>query len=324
MGGGIIGINIARELKARNPASRVVLLEKEKECGLHASGRNSGVIHAGFYYSPDSLKAKFTRIGNQSLTEYCDNKNIKVNKCGKLVVTKDEFELESLDELIRRGKANEIKLSEVTEKEAKELEPRARTYRRAIYSPTTSSVNPLEVLLSMKQDAQKQGIEIITGVQYLGKSDKHIITSSSKIEAKFVVNAAGLYADKIARDFGYSKNFRIIPFKGLYLYSNEGIGALRTHIYPVPNLKNPFLGVHFTVTVDGKIKIGPTAIPAFWREQYCGMDNFRLSEFMEIIFRQTGLFLSSQFDFKKLAFEETRKYFKTRMVDQAFLVDSGY
>lgn len=314
IGGGVIGINIARELKRQNHGATVTVIEKESECGSHASGRNSGVLHAGFYYTADSLKAKFTRLGNKLLTEYCEQKNLKINKCGKLVVAKDEKDQDYLDELIKRGEKNQIELHEITEKEAKEIEPRVKTDQRALFSPTTSSVDPLEVLAAMKQDALDEKVEIKTGVAYLGRKGKKVITSLGPIEAKYVVNSAGLYADKIAGDYGFSKKYRILPFKGLYLYSNDPKGSLRTNIYPVPDLRNPFLGVHFTLTVDGKAKIGPTAIPAFWREQYSGVDNFSLSEFYEIIFRQLGLFAFSKFDFKQLAFDEIRKYSKARMV----------
>src|SRR2546425_3246726 len=115
IGGGVVGLSIARELKSRHCGSKVVLVEKEAQCGLHASGRNSGVIHAGFYYSADSLKAKLTRDGNRLLTEYCEEKKIPVNKCGKLVVARDETELPQLDELLRRGKANDVVLQSITE-----------------------------------------------------------------------------------------------------------------------------------------------------------------------------------------------------------------
>lgn len=317
IGGGIIGINIARELKKIYSDSKVILIEKEKECGLHGSGRNSGVLHAGFYYSPDSLKAKFTRLGNQLLTEYCETKGIAINKCGKLVVAKDPDELNSLDELFKRGKANGIRLEEITEHEAKEIEPRVKTFGRALFSPTTSTVDPAEIMQMMKRDASNEGVAIHSDVCFIRKNAKNILTSKGIYQAGYIVNAAGLYADKIALEFGFSERYRILPFKGLYLYSNEPAGAIRTNIYPVPNLQNPFLGVHFTVTVDGKIKIGPTAIPAFWREHYNGMDNFKFSEIAEIIIRELGLFASSGFDFKRLAFEEIRKYSSSRMVSLA-------
>ena len=317
IGGGVIGINIARELKKRHHGSSVVVLEKEPDCGYHASGRNSGVLHAGFYYTADSLKARFTKRGNRLLTEYCERKNLNINKCGKLVVAKDENDLEYLDELVRRGNKNEIDLQEITEQEAKEIEPRVKTHQRALFSPTTSSVDPLEVLHSMKQDAVEEGVEMKTGVRYLRREGNKVITSDGIYEAKYFINSAGLYADHIARDFGFSEKYRILPFKGLYLYSDDLKGSLRTNIYPVPDLRNPFLGVHYTLTVDGKVKIGPTAIPAFWREQYSGFDNFYLSEFSEIIFRQMGLFAFSGFDFKRLAYEEIRKYSKNHLVSLA-------
>ena len=320
IGGGIIGINIARELKKIYNDSKVVLIEKEKECGLHASGRNSGVLHAGFYYSSDSLKAKFTRNGNKLLTDYCEAKNIAINKCGKLVVAKDSSEIKSLEELFNRGKLNGIDIEDISEEDAKKIEPRVKTFGRALFSPTTSTVDPSEVMQAMKHDATNEGIEIHYDVRFIEKRGKDIFTSKGVYQAGYIVNAAGLYADKIALVYGFSEKYRILPFKGLYLYSNEPAGAIRTNIYPVPNLKNPFLGVHFTVTVNGKIKIGPTAIPAFWREHYEGLDNFSLSEMTDILMREARLFASSGFDFKKLAIEEIRKYSSDRMVSLASML----
>jgi L-2-hydroxyglutarate oxidase len=314
LGGGIIGVSVARELKHRFQNTRVTLLEKEAACGLHASGRNSGIIHAGFYYSADSLKAKLTRAGNQAMTGYCEAKKIPLNRCGKLVVAKDQDDLSQLDELLRRGKANGVPLENLTEEEAREIEPRVKTYQRAIFSPTTSSANPRRVIEEMTRDAKKEGITIRTGAPYLRARKGVVVTPQESFSAGHVVNAAGLYADKIALDFGFSEKYRILPFKGLYLYSDEPAGAFRTNIYPVPDLRNPFLGVHFTVREDGHIKIGPTAIPALWREQYRGFDNFKFGEFIEVLFREAGLMMSSTFDFQKLALAEVQKYSRPRLV----------
>ena len=324
IGGGVIGISIARELKSRNPGSIICILEKEHQCGLHASGRNSGVLHAGFYYTADSLKARFTKEGNQRLAEYCKVKNLALKKCGKLVVAQNESELIWLDELMVRAKNNGVPLELITAEESQKIEPRAKTYQKALFSPTTASINPTELMKSLLSDAIQEGIELKTNSQYINRVGKHSIkTSNGIIEAKYVVNAAGLYADKIGKDFGFSKDHRILPFKGLYLYSNEPPGTLKTHIYPVPNLTNPFLGVHFTVTTDNKIKIGPTAIPAFWREQYKGWSNFSISELTEITLRQAGLFLSSNFDFKALAFRELKKYSKPLLISLAQKLVTG-
>jgi L-2-hydroxyglutarate oxidase LhgO len=131
------------------------------------------------------------------------------------------------------------------------------------------------------------------------------------------VNAAGLYADLIAKDFSFSKNYTILPFKGLYLYASSPQEKLKTHIYPVPDLRNPFLGVHFTLTVDGQVKIGPTAIPAFWREHYNGLSRFSFSEMCKILMRELGLFVNAGFDFRRLALEEVRKYSRAVLARRA-------
>ena len=317
IGGGIVGLNIARRLRRAFSGASVRLIEKEIDCGLHASGRNSGVLHAGFYYSPDSLKAKLTWKGNQLLTTYCEEKGIPLNRCGKLVVARDRTEHAGLDELLRRGRANGITLESISEKEAKEIEPRVKTFQRALFSPATSTVDPALVMQAMKKDALEEGVQLHCGVRYLSLHKQQVATSGGTYDAGYVVNAAGLYADRIARDFGFADRYRILPFKGLYLYSTEPPGAIRTNIYPVPDLKNPFLGVHFTVAASGKAKIGPTAIPGLWREQYEGMTNFRLNEFLEVATRGVGLLASSNFDFKALAAREAAKYSKSKMVSLA-------
>lgn len=323
IGGGVIGLSIARELKARHKDTRILIIEKEASCGFHASGRNSGVLHAGFYYSPDSLKAKFTKLGNERMTAYCEHKGISLNRCGKLVVAKDANDLPALDELIRRGQANGIEIQEVSEAEAKRIEPRAKTYQRALFSPRTSTVNPQQVVDAMLQEAISDGIEIRFSTAYMRRENCGILTNVGLITAGYVVNAAGLYADKIALDYGFSKKYRILPFKGLYLYSNEPPGAIRTNIYPVPDLRNPFLGVHFTITADGRAKIGPTAIPAFWRENYEGFQNFSLGELMEVTARGLGLLTNAQFDYRRLAVEEVAKYSRSKMVALASTLAEG-
>jgi len=324
IGGGIIGISIARELRSRYPDASVCVLEKEHQCGLHASGRNSGVLHAGFYYTANSFKARFTREGNQRLTEYCNSKNIKLYKCGKLVVAQNESELPWLDELMNRASKNGVPIECISEEESRSIEPRVKTCQKALFSPTTSSVNPKTLMESLLSDAIREGVQIKSNTKYLRRiGERSIQTSAGDYETNYLINVAGLYADKIGRDFGFSKDYRILPFKGLYLYSDEPPGAFKTHIYPVPDLANPFLGVHFTVTTDGKTKLGPTAIPAFWREQYEGWDHFNLNEMTEIILRQAGLFLSSNFNFKALAFRELQKYSKPRLVSLASTLAEG-
>lgn len=317
IGGGVMGLTVTLELKRRHPDLEVVLLEKEENLGLHASGRNSGVLHAGFYYTANSFKARFTREGNRRLTEYCLHRGLPINRCGKLVVAKTEQELEGLDTLLERGRNNGVDLQEVSEEEASDIEPHVQTVGRALYSPSTSTVDPRTIIKALMEDAQAAGVRLKTGVAYLGKYGNAIQTSRGQIQAGYTVNTAGLYADRIARDFGFSQNYRILPFKGLYVYSNKPDCPLRTHIYPVPDLKNPFLGVHFTVTVNNQVKIGPTAIPAFWRENYTGLGNFSFNEFLEILLLEAELFARNRFGFRRLAFTEMQKYYTPRMVSMA-------
>jgi len=319
IGAGIIGLAIARELKHRHRDAGIIVIDKEPDVAYHSSGRNSGVLHAGFYYSADSLKAKFTRDGNQQMKEYCREKKLKLNECKKVVVTTNESELEALYELERRGKKNGVDVSIINEAELKEIDPNAKTTQFALFSPNTATVDPVEVNQSIKNDLITAGVEFLFSEGYLKRSGPDSITTTAGniISAKKIINAAGLYADKIARDFNFSKQYTIIPFKGIYLKYTKKDKPIRTNIYPVPNLKNPFLGVHYTVTVDGIIKIGPTSIPAFWRENYKGMDNFRSGEMADILAWETKLFLTNSFGFRNLAFEEIRKYNKSHFIDLA-------
>jgi L-2-hydroxyglutarate oxidase LhgO len=310
-------------LKRRRPRSRVTLLEKEAACGLHASGRNSGVLHAGFYYTADSLKAKFTREGNRRMTEYCVERGLGIRRCGKLVVARNEADLTGLDELYRRGCANGVTLEQISAEDAREIEPRAKTFERALFSASTSSVDPTEVLTSLVRDAGAAGISIVTGTAYLGHNADRVQTSAGPITAGYVVNAAGLYADRIARQYGFSERYEILPFKGLYLKADSRSAPFRTHIYPVPDLGRPFLDVHVTLTANGAVKIGPTATPAFWREHYGGLKNFKLAESASIVTREARLFLGNDFGFRDHALSELKKYRRRHLVEAAAALATG-
>jgi L-2-hydroxyglutarate oxidase LhgO len=323
IGGGVIGVNLALQAKHRFPDAHVALIEKEANFGAHASGRNSGVLHAGFYYTSDSLKARLTRDGNRQLTDYCEKRGLGINRCGKLVVAKNADELPVLDELMLRARQNGVELQDINEEEAREIEPRVRTCGRALFSPVTSSIDPAEVMESFVSDAERAGISILGNTRFLTSRDGIVSTSKGEISAGYVINAAGLYADKIAKNFGFAEHFRILPFKGLYLYANDQVKPLRTNVYPVPDLRNPFLGVHHTVTVDGHTKIGPTAIPCFWREHYKGFKDFNLGEFLEVVGREAELFIRNDFDFRTLAWEEMRKMYRPRIVELAGELVSG-
>ena len=317
IGAGIVGLTVALQLKKQFPDSEIIIIEKERKLGVHASGRNSGVLHAGFYYSANSLKAKLCRDGNSFWRSYCLENKLKINQCGKLVVARNESELNGLSELYRRGQKNSVKLELISENQAKEIEPSIFTYEKALYSPTTSTIDPNEILSSVCQDVINKNIKIIYNNKFLSVKGNIVSTEGGNFDPGYLINAAGLYADVIAKKYGFSKNTKILPFKGLYLYEKKKCLKLRTNVYPVPDLKNPFLGVHLTVTVDNKAVIGPTAIPAFWRENYVGLDNFKLKEFLEVISFESNLFIHNNYGFRNLALSEIKKYSKNKLTKLA-------
>ncbi|MEI6696518.1 MAG: L-2-hydroxyglutarate oxidase [Bacteroidota bacterium] len=308
IGGGIMGLAIGYELRKKYPEKTIAIIEKEEDVAMHASGRNSGVLHAGFYYTSSSLKAKFTVDGNKLMKEFCYSNGIFVNECHKVVVANDETELEALYELERRGIKNGVDIKLIDEEELYKIEPNSKTFKKALYSPTTASVDPIEVCQKLRDILIQQKVDIFFNTKYIKKKNDIITTNNGTFKVGFLINAAGLYADVIARDYGYSKNRIIIPFKGIYLkYSGKDM-FINTNIYPVPNLLNPFLGVHYTITSHNHIKIGPTSIPAFWRENYEGFSNFKLGEFLQITYYEAILFITNAFNFRKLAINEIKKY----------------
>jgi len=319
IGTGIIGLAIAKTLKNIYPNRTITIIEKENDVAYHSSGRNSGVLHAGFYYTSNSLKAKFTKDGNRMMHDYCEKNNLKINRCQKVVVATNEEELKSLYELEKRGLQNGVNVSIINEEELQKIDPNVKTYKKALYSPDTSTVDPTEISKHIRDELTAQGVKFYFNECYIKKLDNNSILSNNnqQFTATKIINCAGLYADKIAKDFNFSKDYTIIPFKGIYLKYTKTDNPIKVNVYPVPNLKNPFLGVHYTITVDGDIKIGPTAIPAFWRENYKGFDKFKFKELAEILAFESKLFVTNAFNFRGLAYEELKKYNKTHFVSLA-------
>lgn len=321
IGAGIMGLALARAIRENEPSSTITVIEKENASALHASGRNSGVLHAGFYYTGDSLKARFTRDGNRFWQDYCLQNNLPLNPCGKVVVARTSAEAEGIRELKRRGDKNGVEVEIIDEKELAEIEPNARTSRIALWSPRTASVDPVAISRFMEQELTRESVRFLYRTPYKKRLEPHaLVAGDTTFSYRTVLNAAGLYADRIARDFGYSLETTILPFKGVYLEyvpRSDGEKPVHTNVYPVPDLGQPFLGVHFTVTVGGKVKIGPTAIPAFWRENYEGLTGFSLQDLREILGWEARLFLGNDFGFRDLAIAEMQKYRKAHMARQA-------
>jgi len=307
VGAGIIGMTIAYKLKEKNPNDTVAVIDKEESVAKHASGRNSGVLHSGFYYSAESLKAKFTVNGNIKMKQFCKEHNIFVNETKKIVVAKNEKELEGIYELQRRAEVNGVETRIISKEEVAKIDANIKTHKKALYSPDTASVDPKEVCFKLQEVLEKMGVDFYFNTPF----------EKSTLTYNYLINSAGSYADRIAKQFGLAKNYTMLPFKGIYLKYMENKTAIKTNIYPVPNLANPFLGVHYTVTVDGSIKIGPTAIPAFWRENYKGMDNFNFYEMLEILYYTSKLFVLNTFNFRTLAISEMKNYSSKIFIQKA-------
>lgn len=277
VGGGILGLGTAMQLAQRFPRYRVGVIEKENEVAAHQSGHNSGVIHQGIYYAPGSLKAKNCVAGARAMTEFCDANGIKYDLCGKVIVATGEDELPRLDELMRRGTANGVPGIEMIDRDRlRELEPHSAGVR-AVYSPRTGIIDYVEVSRAYARHLREDGGDVLLGarvdsVERKGASTQ-VRTSRGDVEAKYVINCAGLYSDVVARMMGVEPGLRIIPFRGEYYYVKpEAQSLVRGLIYPVPNPEFPFLGVHFTRSIHGGVEAGPNAVLALAREGYTKSD----------------------------------------------------
>ena len=252
------------------------MLEKEHEVGLHQTGHNSGVIHSGIYYAPGSLKAKLCVDGALALVDFAEQNNIRYELCGKVIVATSEKEVPILHSLYERGKANGVPgLELVDQNRLKALEPNARGLA-AIYSPKTGIIQFREVAHAMERNFKRNGGNLcvsskVTGIKQTKENNYCLLTPAGDFETEFLINSGGLYSDKIAQMAGIRPGVRIVPFRGeYYMVRDERRRLVRNLIYPVPLPDLPFLGVHFTRTIDGKLEVGPNAVLALAREGYKG------------------------------------------------------
>ena len=280
VGSGVIGMGIARGLLEIDPQLRISILEKDLEFSTHASLRNSGVLHAGFYYSPESMKARFCREGRDMLEALITDYAIPFQKIGKVVVTQNEEEEERLDGLLERGIANGVKLERRNKSELSGIEPLAQTYESFLWSPNTSISSPKLVSAALRNELIIKGVSFLSGSN-VTTMDGSWYCNGEPLESRFFVNAAGARALEIAKGIGVGNQFRTMPFMGLYKQTQSSKLPIKTLIYPVPHPTNPFLGVHLTLTVGGHVKIGPSALPIIGREQYAGVSHFSFEELLD-------------------------------------------
>lgn len=324
IGAGVIGIAIGNGLLETDPHLKVTVVDKEMVLGAHASGRNSGVIHSGFYYSPETLKARFCRIGNVELRKLCKKHNIEIINAGKVVVTKNDDEETQLSRLFERGVANGVDLEILEAKELRRLEPLASTYGKFIWSPTTAVSNPQLVLEAMVKEFKEKGGQLQLGNKIeLAESGKEISVKGNKIDARFIVNAAGAHADYLSRSIGVGIEYAMIPFKGVYRSTSQLNLPLKRLVYPVPHPINPFLGVHFTLTTSGFVKIGPTAIPVSGREKYSFLEGWSFLDVIQTLKGTTAMLSNNPKRLVEIIKGEWPKLLESRLVAESALLVSA-
>lgn len=273
VGGGIVGIATARQIALSRPADDVLLLEREPALALHQTGRNSGVIHAGVYYEPGSLKARLCRRGAELMLNYCDARGLPLEICGKVVVALDQSEVPRLDELERRALANGVPgLRRIDGRGLRAIEPHVAGIA-ALHSPRTAITDFAAVARAMAAELEAAGGVVRTGSEVArieaGRQPSVVLTHDEWIAADHVIVCTGLRADRLARASGAADSPRIVPFRGEYYALTRQRGDLvRGLIYPVPDPALPFLGIHLTRRIDGPVLVGPNAVPAMALEGY--------------------------------------------------------
>jgi (S)-2-hydroxyglutarate dehydrogenase len=276
IGGGIVGLSTAHQILERYSHLSITIIDKEEGVGKHTSGRNSGVLHAGLYYQPGSLKAQVCVKGSKRLKAWCHDEKIQVMACGK-VITPQKPELDQqLEVLVERGRANGAIVELIDQKQFNELVPDGRTATgRAVWSPETSVVKPMQVVDRLKENLLAQGVTFVFFQQNWKAevSEKQLILDDgSKVSYDHLINCAGLQADRVAHQFSVGKTYTMLPFKGSYWQLKKNTSfKFNTNLYPVPDLEVPFLGAHVTPSIDGITYLGPTATPALGRENYKGI-----------------------------------------------------
>ena len=310
VGGGIVGLTIARTLALRRAGS-VVILEKEKKLGLHSSGRNSGVLHAGIYYPPQSLKAKVCVSGAKRMFDYALEHGIPVKKTGKVIVATSPGNISQIDVLYERAVANGVRVEKIEPDALKKLEPEAHTFGRALYSPDTAVIDAKKTLERLEEELRSLGVVLDKDAEarQFDWKNKTVRTPKTSYGYGHLVNAAGLHADKVAHAMGVGKNYRILPFKGIYRkLTPEAASRFRASIYPVPDLNTPFLGVHITKTIHDEVTLGPTAIPALGRENYGLLKGMDLSE-APVMLKNLAIMAARNSDgFANMVKDEISKY----------------
>jgi L-2-hydroxyglutarate oxidase len=312
VGAGIVGLAMANELRQRHPKASIIVLEKESKVGCHASGRNSGVLHSGIYYSPGTLKAKFCAEGARRMLAFARENGVAHRVAGKVILAAGPEDLPGLERLEQNAKANGIRATRLSAKALKEIEPHAAP-GEALHCLDTAVVDAPGVVRALAQKVESSGTHLFFGEEVTAVEESELIThSGQRFHFEKMINCAGAHADKIARLFGLAKEHVLVPFKGLYWKMRKGGDHwVKESLYPVPDLNFPFLGIHLTRGVSGDVYVGPTAIPALSRENYGMLQGLAPRESIEIVSRLTGMYFQKDPTFRRLVNREVGHYVKS-------------
>lgn len=320
VGAGIVGLTVARELKKRHPAARIVILEKEAEVGKHASGRNSGVMHSGVYYGSSTLKAKVCSTGAARMREFAAEHGIACNRSGKVIIATSERDLPTVERLLNNARENGVNAIRLDEAGVREIEPHASPYQAGIYCPDTAVIDSKAVVHKLRELLENDGVmfEFNAPLQEVWPDKKTVKIPQGSYSYGFLYNCAGAGADLVAKKFGMAQGYTLVPFKGIYYKLRpERDHLVRGNIYPVPDIDLPFLGVHLTRVISGDVYVGPTAIPAFGRENYGILKGMELRESLKIGAELLGMYLENKQNFRLLVHTEVCKYLKPWFVESA-------
>ena len=319
VGAGIIGLTIALQLLKSFQGASIGIIEKESRIGTHASGRNSGVLHSGIYYTEGSFKAMVCADGARAMKEYCENHGLPIEYVGKVIVPIAEKDDCQIDVLLQRAHTNGVNVTALDEKQLLEVEPEVSArFGRALYLPDTAIIDPIAILDSLVNKLKGDGVKLhfLAKIKQMSPDNQSIqLVGGQVVSYQFLINAAGQRADQVAHQFGAGKRYIILPFKGIYckLRKNAGI-TLNGLVYPVPNLELPFLGIHSVRNVNGDTYFGPSAIPAMGRENYHGVHGVRLREAAGIVQHLAKLYILNKDNFRSFAALEVAMLFKSNFM----------
>ncbi len=313
VGGGIIGLTVARELRKRYPAASIAVLEKEAALGKHASGRNSGVLHSGIYYDSSTLKAKVCAEGARRMKAFAAEHGINCQHSGKVIVATSPQDLPVIDRLLKNARENGIRAERLDEQGVRRVEPHAGVYQQGIHCPDTAVIDSKAVLSKLRELLTAEGVNIffsapVTSVEVAARK---VIAPVGEFNYGYLFNCAGASADKVAKHYGLGLDYTLVPFKGIYFKLRpERAHLVNANIYPVPDINQPFLGVHLTRVASGEVYAGPTAIPALGRENYGILQGAQLGESLRIGFEVSMMYLANRQNFRQLVHTELGKYRK--------------